>query len=157
VQTIVAVDMVDARLDLARELGATHTVNPRHGDVAEALATITGSGVDYAIDTTGNAAVVDGMIQSLGHRGHAILLAAANPEAETRVNLALAVAQAIRVTSVVEGGAIPQLFIPELIELYLAGEFPFDRLIRRYAFADIAQAFADSESGAVVKPVLTFD
>ncbi|MCU1639224.1 MAG: Alcohol dehydrogenase, zinc-binding protein [Microbacteriaceae bacterium] len=157
VRTIVAVDVVDERLELARELGATHTVNARKVDTVEALVEITGSGVDYAIDTTGNAAVVDGMINSLGHGGHAILLAAANPEAETRVNLSLAVARAIRVTSVIEGGAIPQLFIPELIELYLAGEFPFDRLIRVYPFREISQAFSDSESGAVVKPVLTFE
>ncbi|MCR2810549.1 MULTISPECIES: NAD(P)-dependent alcohol dehydrogenase [unclassified Microbacterium] len=156
VRTIVAVDMVDERLELARELGATHTVNPRSEDTVDTLAKISGSGVDYAIDTTGNAGVVDAMFQSLGHRGHAILLAAANPEANAPVNLALAVARAIRVTAVVEGGAIPQLFIPELIELYLAGEFPFDKLIRSYPFGQIGQAFHDSESGVVVKPVLTF-
>ena len=155
VRTIVAVDVVGPRLELARELGATHSVNPRDVDTVEELASITG-GVDYAIDTTGNAAVVEGMIRSLGHRGHAVLLAAANPEAEARVNLAGAVAQAIRITSVIEGGAIPQLFIPEMIELYLAGEFPFDKLSRTYPFAEIDQAFADSESGKVVKPVLTF-
>lgn len=156
VRTIVAVDVVAERLELARELGATHTVNAREVDTVEELASISGTGVDYAIDTTGNAGVVDGMLRSLGHRGHAVLLAAANPEAESKVNLSQAVARAIRITSVVEGGVIPQLFIPEMIELYLAGEFPFDRLVRTYPFAEIARAFADSESGEVVKPVLTF-
>lgn len=96
------------------------------------------------------------MLQSLGHRGHAALLAAANPEAESWINLSQAVARAIRITSVVEGGVVPQLFIPEMIELYLAGEFPFDKLARTYPFDEIDQAFTDSESGEVVKPVLTF-
>lgn len=124
--------------------------------MVEELASISGSGVDCAIDTTGNAAVVEGMLQSPGHRGHAIFLAAANPEAESKVNLSQAVARAIRITSVVEGGVIPQLFIPEMIELYLAGDFPFDKLVRSYPFAEIDRAFTDSESGEVVKPVLTF-
>ena len=72
------------------------------------------------------------------------------------MNLSQAVARAIRITSVVEGGVIPQLFIPEMIELYLAGDFPFDKLVRSYPFAEIDRAFTDSESGEVVKPVLTF-
>jgi len=156
VQRIVAVDVVGERLELASELGATHTVNPREVDSAAALAEISQTGVDYAIDTTGNAAVVDGMLAALGYRGHAILLAAANPEVFASVNLSLAVARAIRITSVIEGGAIPQLFVPQLIELYRAGEFPFDRLIRHYPFAQIDDAFRDSEAGKVVKPVLTF-
>jgi aryl-alcohol dehydrogenase len=156
VRTIVAVDVVPGRLELARQLGATHTVNAKEVDTVEELAAISGTGVDYAVDTTGNAAVVEGMLKSLGHRGHAALLAAANPEAESRINLSQAVARVIRITSVVEGGVIPHLFIPEMIELYLAGEFPFDKLARTYPFAEIDQAFTDSESGEVVKPVLTF-
>jgi aryl-alcohol dehydrogenase len=156
VRTIIAVDLVDERLQLARELGATHTVNPSQADSVEALAAVAPGGIDYAIDTTGNSKVVDGMLQALGYRGHAVLLAAAHPEATASVNLSLAVARAIRVTSVIEGGAIPQLFIPELIELYRRGEFPFDRLIQRYPFAEISRAFQESESGKVVKPVLVF-
>jgi aryl-alcohol dehydrogenase len=158
VRTIVAVDVVDERLELARELGATHTINPKQVDGADVLNGLTGgAGVNYAIDTTGNATVVDGMLQSLAHRGHAILLAAADPQARTPLNLSLAVAQAIRITCIVEGGAVPQRFIPYLIELYLAGEFPFDKLIAHYPFAEIARAFEDSEKGVTVKPVLTFE
>jgi aryl-alcohol dehydrogenase len=157
VRTIVAVDVVDERLELARELGATHTINPKKVAGAAVLSDITGGvGVNYAIDTTGNPQVVDGMLQALAHRGHAILLAAANPEARTPLNLSLAVAQAIRVTCIVEGGAVPQLFIPYLIELYRAGDFPFDKLIAHYPFSDISRAFTDSEEGRTVKPVLTF-
>jgi aryl-alcohol dehydrogenase len=157
VRTIVAVDLVDERLELARELGATHTINPKKEDGAEVLSALTGGvGVNYAIDTTGNAKVVDGMLQSLAHRGHAILLAAADPQARTPLNLSAAVAQAIRITCVVEGGAVPQVFIPYLIELYRAGEFPFDKLIAHYPFSEISRAFTDSEEGRTVKPVLTF-
>ena len=55
---------------------------------------------------------------------------------------------------IIQGDAIPQLFIPELIRLYQAGRFPFDQLVRFYPFEKINDAFADSARGEVIKPVL---
>jgi aryl-alcohol dehydrogenase len=46
------------------------------------------------------------------------------------------------------------LFVPQLIELYRRGDFPFDRLVRFYEFDEINQAVADTRSGATVKPIL---
>lgn len=56
---------------------------------------------------------------------------------------------------IVEGDAIPDVFIPAMIELYQAGRFPFDKLITFYPFEKLNDAIADSESGKVVKPVVT--
>lgn len=53
-----------------------------------------------------------------------------------------------------EGGAVPQRFIPHLIELYRAGKFPFDRLVTFYPFEDIERAMDDARRGAAIKPVL---
>jgi aryl-alcohol dehydrogenase len=58
------------------------------------------------------------------------------------------------VRGVVEGDADPDVFIPELIALYQAGLFPFDRLIRFYPLAEINQAVADGEAGRVIKPIV---
>ena len=55
---------------------------------------------------------------------------------------------------IIEGDAVPQHFIPKLIELYQAGQFPFDRLIKFYNFSDINQAIADAKRGDTIKPVL---
>lgn len=49
---------------------------------------------------------------------------------------------------------MPQVFIPQLIELWRSGKFPFDRLVKFYDLADINQAIADSESGLVLKPIV---
>jgi aryl-alcohol dehydrogenase len=57
---------------------------------------------------------------------------------------------------VIEGDAVPQSFIPLLVELYEAGRFPFDRLIKRYPFDRINEAFADSAAGLTIKPVVVF-
>lgn len=54
---------------------------------------------------------------------------------------------------VIEGDSIPKIFIPQLIALYKQGKFPFDRLVQFYELDQINQAFADSASGAVIKPV----
>ena len=58
------------------------------------------------------------------------------------------------VQGVIQGDAIPQLFIPRLIQMYRAGLFPFDRLVRFYDFDQINQAVADFQGGSVIKPVL---
>jgi aryl-alcohol dehydrogenase len=157
VERIVAVDVRPGRRDLARGCGATHTVDGLSEDVVAQIVDISEGGSQYAVDTTGLPVAIERMIGSLGHRGHAILLGASKPDAEAKLPLASALARAIRISTVIEGSAVPQTFIPRLIDLYLAGNFPFDRLITTYPFAEIERAFADSESGVSVKPVLLFD
>ena len=58
------------------------------------------------------------------------------------------------VTGVIEGDTVPQLFIPELVEYYRQGRFPFDKLVKYYDFEDINQAFEDSRTGKTIKPVV---
>ena len=56
----------------------------------------------------------------------------------------------------IQGSSVPQQTVPRLIDLWKQGRFPVDKLVKTYGFADINSAFADSESGAVVKPLLVF-
>jgi aryl-alcohol dehydrogenase len=58
------------------------------------------------------------------------------------------------VKGILGGDAIPDQFIPKLIELYQQGELPFDRMITFYPFEDINKAVEDMEKGRVIKPVL---
>jgi len=62
----------------------------------------------------------------------------------------------IKISTVMQGDSGPQTFIPKLISLYQAGLFPFDKLVKKYDFADINTAFSDSEEGTTLKPVLVF-
>ncbi|GGH51320.1 NAD(P)-dependent alcohol dehydrogenase [Microbacterium album] len=156
VGTIIAVDVVDSRLELATELGATHVVNGAREDAVARIQEITGGGVQTALDTTGNARVFRQMIDALAVAGHAGALGASAAGSEGVIDLPTALSRGIRVTWIVEGDAVPQLFIPELIAMYRAGHFPFDRLVKTYPFTDIDTAFADSESGDVLKPVVVF-
>ncbi|MFH0960213.1 MAG: NAD(P)-dependent alcohol dehydrogenase, partial [Pseudomonadota bacterium] len=55
---------------------------------------------------------------------------------------------------IIQGDSIPRRFIPKMIDLYRAGQFPFDRLVKFYDFDDINKAFADAKKGDTIKPVL---
>jgi aryl-alcohol dehydrogenase len=59
------------------------------------------------------------------------------------------------VRGVIQGDSRPRDFIPRLVDLFMAGQFPLDRLVTRYALADINHAAADAASGATIKPLLT--
>lgn len=154
-RTIIAIDVVPERLDLALELGATHTINGADSDVVEQVRSLTGGGAAYAFDTSGHAKVIRDLVDSTRPGGTVGLVAAGVPGAEIALDhMGMINGPVIR--GILQGDSIPQIFLPELIALHQAGGFPFDKLITTYAFADIQQAIKDSETGAAVKAVLTF-
>lgn len=147
---IIAVDVNESRLTLARELGATHTINPQDLDVGTALRAITGRGVNYVFETSGRGEMLDHALKGLAPRGQIGFVA---PGPQSVVEL-LRMPPGAQVRFIIQGDAVPQLFIPELIRLHRAGRFPFERLVRFYPFEHINEAFADSARGEVIKPVL---
>jgi aryl-alcohol dehydrogenase len=154
--TIIAIDIVDSRLEFAKTLGATHTINSKSEDAVARIREITGGGVNYALDTTGNKFVFAQMTKSLGVLGHGALVGAAAPGTEAPIDIGSLLLSGLKISMVIEGDSVPQTFIPQLISLYEAGVFPFDKLVKKYDFADINDAFADSESGVTLKPVVIF-
>ncbi|MEU3330562.1 NAD(P)-dependent alcohol dehydrogenase [Glutamicibacter creatinolyticus] len=154
--TIIMVDIVPSRLELAKELGATHVVNSKETDPAAAIKEITGGGAQFALDTTGVPMVFTQMSNSLATRGHGALVGAAKLGTEAKVDIGTQLLAGINLHLVIEGDAVPKEFIPRLVSLHQQGLFPFDKLIKKYDFADINQAFADSANGSTLKPVITF-
>jgi aryl-alcohol dehydrogenase len=159
---IVAVDLLPERRELALELGATRVLDGADPDLiaqaraqagAQAGAQGRGSGsgrADFSLDTTGLAAVMTAAVEVLGRPGKAALVGA-GLEMLTVHPAQLA---GRTVTYVYEGDAMPQVFIPRLVEEYRRGRFPFDRLIRQYRLDEIDVAEADMLSGRTIKPVL---
>lgn len=154
--TIVAVDRFGERLTLARELGATHTVNAGEEDLGEALAAITGGqGADGVVETTGNVTVLRQGVDALGARGTLVVVGA--PPFGTEVSLDVnGLLGGKRVVGLTLGDAETQSFIPALVRLVKEGRLPLHRLISTYPFADIDQAVRDMRAGKAIKPVLTF-
>jgi aryl-alcohol dehydrogenase len=148
---IIGVDINDERLELAKELGATHTINPLRDDAVAEIRRITSSGVNYLLDTTGRNDMLQQAVASMASRGQIGLVASAGTETTVP---AAALAMGISVRGIVQGDAIAQTFIPELVRQYQAGRFPFDKLVRFYPFEDINEAFDAAGRGDVIKPVL---
>ncbi|TXS43193.1 NAD(P)-dependent alcohol dehydrogenase [Streptomyces sp. uw30] len=153
---IVAVDRVGERLSLARELGATHTVDAAEADLAEALAEITGGqGADGVVETTGNVGVLRQGVDALAARGTLVVVGA--PPFGTEVALDVnGLLGGKRIVGLTLGDAETQGFIPALVRLVKEGRLPLHRLISTYPFTDIDQAVRDMSAGKAIKPVLTF-
>jgi len=152
---IIGVDIRPQRLALAQELGATHIINGREGTTVEQIRQITGGGASYSLETTAVPALVRQAVDCLETTGTCGVLGAAAPGTEFSLDMGT-VGLGRTVRGIIEGDSIPDVFIPQLIELYVQGRFPFDKLIKTYLFAEINAAVAASESGETVKPVLPF-
>ncbi|HSB65937.1 MAG TPA: NAD(P)-dependent alcohol dehydrogenase [Anaerolineales bacterium] len=151
--TIIAVDLHADRLKLARELGATHTVNASQDNPIEAILDITGGGAEFSLECVGNPKVLRQAVDVLPRLGVCGLTGVVPPFTEVSLNMDL-IMNGRTVKGILGGDAIPDLFIPKLIELYRQGRFPFDRLITFYPFDEINRAVKDMELGRVIKPVL---
>ena len=150
---IVAIDLHENRLALARELGATHTIKG-DADIASTLRDICPKGINYAFDTTGLKKLIELVFDQLTPRGTLGLVGASDADAMLHFNETSLMGGGKRVMGILEGDSDPQVFIPQLIEHHVAGRYPFDRLVEMFAFDDINAAFEASESGRVIKPVL---
>jgi aryl-alcohol dehydrogenase len=152
--TIIAIDINDSRLELAKELGATQTINSKEvGNVVEKIIEISNGGVKYAVETSGVPQVLRQAVDSTQSLGITAVVGA--PPMGTSVELDhFGLILEKTVTGVVMGSSVPQIFIPQLIELYKQGKFPYDKLLKIYDLEEITQAAEDSKSGKTVKPVL---
>ena len=112
--------------------------------------------MNYALDTTGVPAVFTQMTASLATMGHGVLVGAAKLGTEAPIDIGTLLLAGIRINLVIEGDAVPKESIPRLIRLHAEGLFPFDRLVKKYSFDDVNQAFADSADGSTLKPVLVY-
>lgn len=151
--TIIAVDVKEARLKAALEFGATHTINPAETDLVEAIREMTHGGVEYIIDTTGVGGVIRQAVDALAAGGKCGLIGVSSSDREVRVDIG-ALLPGRSIMGIIEGSAISDIFIPQMIELYRQGRFPFDKMITFYPLDRINEAVADSESGKTLKAVL---
>jgi aryl-alcohol dehydrogenase len=151
--TIIAVDVNADRLKVAKELGATHTVNANEVDPVETIRDLTGGGVQFSLECVGSPRVLRQAVDVLPRLGVCGLVGVVPPGTEVALDMDLLM-NGRTVKGILGGDAIPDLFIPRLIELYRQGRLPFDRLITFYPFDAINQAVEDMEAGRVIKPVL---
>lgn len=155
--TIIAVDIRSERLAAARDVGATHTIDGQSGEVANQIVKITGRGTHFSLDTTGHPAAVEASVSCLRQRGCAVQVAAPPRGTRYPVEASVIVGRGLTIRGVVEGDAVPNVFIPQLIDLFKRGLLPIDRLTTFFPFDEINRAIDEMETGAVIKPVLVME
>jgi aryl-alcohol dehydrogenase len=152
--TIIAVDLKDGRLALAKELGATHGVNPAQVNSVETIQEISGGGVDYALEMTAVPTVFGDAVNALATLGTVGVIGATALGVHYSFDLNGLMIPGKKVVGIVEGDSVPDIFIPRLVDLIQQDKFPLGKLVKTYPMAEVNQAAEDSENGVCVKPVL---
>ena len=151
--TIIAVDVVDSRLQTALELGATHVVNAREVNTVEAVMEITkGRGVSHAADCSGRSETTRATLNCTGYFGVCAVVGAGQ---ELTINVGGELSGRHRILAgITEGHSRPKQFIPQLMDFIMEGRFPLDKIVKYYDFEDINTAREDSRTGGTLKPIL---
>ena len=155
VGTVIAVDPLESRRDVAAGYGAIGIDPTAEADVVAKIKELTGgAGASYAIDTTAISAVFKQAQQALKVRGTLIALGLGAEEYAIDAIDLLQTGKVIKAS--IEGDSDPLEMVPRLIALNAAGEFDVDGLVTTYPFSEINTAVADVLAGKVVKPVLVW-
>jgi aryl-alcohol dehydrogenase len=152
-EPLIAVDLHPDRLALARSLGATHALESNGAETLGLIRELTRGGAHFALETSAVPAVFRLAVDCLRGLGTCVLVGSAR--AGTEASFEMPHLQGGRtVRGVIQGDSRPREFIPRLVELFMAGKFPLDRLVSFYDFADINRAPVDAAAGRAIKPVL---
>ncbi|KAJ3539509.1 hypothetical protein NM208_g5460 [Fusarium decemcellulare] len=156
-KTIIGIDRLPERLELAKSLGATHAINTldKDVDVRKEIQTITdGKGSTVTIDTTGNMDLIRAGMDFTANRGQLIIVGVPPPDAMLDVHLITFMQTGKMIRGTIEGDAVSSEYIPRMIQWYREGKFPIDKLVSFYKPEDFETALGDMNSGKAVKPVI---
>ena len=154
---IIAVDKMDSRLDMAKEMGATHTINPDREDPVGKVMDLTDGGVDYAFEVVGLPELVTQAYDCTRPGGTACMVGVP-PSGSTVSVSANALLMDRTLMGTFYGAGRPRIDFPWLLDLYMDGRIKLDEIITKYRpLQEINEAFDDMVSGAATRTVLTFD
>jgi S-(hydroxymethyl)glutathione dehydrogenase / alcohol dehydrogenase len=155
---IIAVDQFDNKLEMAKAVGATHTVNATQDDPVKAVRALTkGLGVDHAFEAVGLSILCRQAIECLGVRGTATIVGVLPPNATIEFPW-LAIRPECKVQTSRMGSNQFRTDIPNYLEFYRQGRLDLDSMIsRRGRLSDINEAFRAMKAGEVARTVLMFD
>ena len=156
--TIIAIDIDDRKLELARQFGATHTINARSADPVEGVRALTGGyGVNVAIEAVGNPVTFEQAFYSRDHAGTVVLVGVPTPEMKIELPLLEVFGRGGSVKSSWYGDCLPSRDFPMFIDLYLQGRLDLDRFVSEtIGIGDVEEAFHKMERGEVLRSVVVF-
>lgn len=155
---VVAIDVKDEKLELAKQLGATHTINSLKFDPVKSIDELTkGEMLDYSIESAGLIQTIEQAFNSIKRKG-GLCIFASHPQNGEKISIdpyELICGKNIKGTW--GGMCNPDVDIPKFAKLYKDGRLPLEKLItKRYSLNNINEAFSDLEKGIVFRPLIDF-
>ena len=155
---IIAIDLLDNKLDFARQFGATDTINASQVNAVEQVRALTCGGVDYAFEVIGNARTVEQAIEMTRAAGTACIVGMAPQGSRATFDPLALVTKETRLIGTWYGSARPRIDFPRMVELTVAGKLKVQELIsRRYTLDEINDGFQALTSGQVARGVVVFN
>jgi len=157
-ERIIAIDTMQAKLDMAKRFGATDALLAKEGeDVAKALKKLTGGGPDYAFECVGVGALAETAYRAIRRGGKAIIVGVARPTDSAAFKPMTMVFEEKTLQGSYFGSCVPRVDFPRMLHLYMGGKLKLDELItQRYRIEEAPQAFADLASGKNARGVIVF-
>jgi NDMA-dependent alcohol dehydrogenase len=151
---LIAVDTMDKKLAMAKELGADHVINASQEDPIGKVMELTGGGADYAIECIGSVDVMTQAFASI-HGGGMMIVVGMAPLG-TMLNIApFEFLLGKTITGTVQGDVRALVDIPRYVDMYMDGKLPIDKLITKsYSLDQVNDAFAALEKGEVLRSVI---
>jgi len=154
-RVVVAVDLFDDKLELAKSLGATHAVNARAPDVVEQVRQASGGGVDFAFEMAGSVQAMELAYRITRRGGTTVTAGLPHPDHRWPLQHVNLTAEERTVKGSYVGSCVPVRDIPRYIALYKSGRLPVDRLMSDHLkLEDINTGFDRLASGRVVRQVV---
>jgi alcohol dehydrogenase len=154
-ETIIAIDLNDEKLGLARQLGATHTVNASDADHVTQVRDLTNGGVDYAIDLAGAIPAMNTAYAITRYGGSVVTAGLSPSKAEFSFEQGNLVAEEKSIRGSYMGSCVPVRDIPRFISLYRQGRLPIDSLIgEQVGFDGLNAGFDKLQEGSVIRQIL---
>lgn len=157
--TVIAVDPVTERRELAMTLGATDVVDPSDGDAAKVVRSLTGNrGADIVFEAVGRSATVELAVRATRRGGTTCVVGAASPDEVVSLSPYRLFMDAKTLVGCQYGSVAPARDFPMLLGLWQSGKLPLEKLLtRRVGLAEVNDAFADLASGRGVRTVIVND
>lgn len=154
-RTVIAVDRLESKLAVARELGATDCINASEPDALTRLRDLTGGGVEFAFEMAGSVAALEFAYRATARGGTTVTAGLPNPAALWPLQAVSLVAEERTLKGSYVGSSVPSRDIPRLVALYRGGLLPVDRLLsERIGLDDINEAFDRLAAGASIRQVI---
>jgi S-(hydroxymethyl)mycothiol dehydrogenase len=155
---IIAVDIDDNKLETAKKLGATHTVNSRHADAVEAIRELTGGfGADVVIEAVGRPETYQQAFYARDLAGTVVLVGVPTPEMKLELPLLDVFGRGGSLKSSWYGDCLPSRDFPMLVDLYLQGRLNLDAFVTEtIALDEVEKAFERMHGGDVLRSVVVF-